>query len=89
MLSDGERRIVLRAASSLSTAPLVGAIAPTLERAEIERAERKSTENLDAYESYMRGIASLGHAPSDRKANSDALDYFLKAIERDPDFAAV
>ena len=67
---------------------VVGAIAPTLERAEIERAKHKPTEILDAYENYMRGIASLSHAPAERKANSDALDYFRKAIERDPDFAA-
>jgi TolB-like protein len=67
---------------------VVGAIAPTLERAEIERAKRKPTESLDAYEHYVRGIASLSHAPADRKANSDALGHFLKAIERDPDFAA-
>ncbi len=67
---------------------VVGAIAPMLERAEIERAKHKPTESLDAYEHYMRGIASLSHAPSDWKANGDALKYFLKAIERDPDFAA-
>jgi TolB-like protein len=67
---------------------VVGAIAPMLERAEIERAKRKPTESLDAYECYMRGIASLSHAPSDRKANSNALEYFLKGIDRDPEFAA-
>src|SRR5262245_36290974 len=67
---------------------VVGAIAPSLERAEIQRAKRKTTESLGAYEYYVRGIASLSHAPADRGANSDALDYFLKAIERDPDFAA-
>jgi TolB-like protein len=70
------------------TASVVGAIAPMLERAEIDRASRKLTERLDAHEYYMRGIASLSHAPADQKANSDALDYFLRAIERDPDFAA-
>ncbi len=31
------------------TASVVGAIAPKLEQAEIERAKRKPTENLDAY----------------------------------------
>jgi TolB-like protein/Tfp pilus assembly protein PilF len=69
-------------------ASVVGAIAPQLEYAEIERAKRKPTENLDAYEHYHRGIASLSRDPSDRKANSDALEYFVKAIEIDPDFAA-
>ena len=67
---------------------MVGAIAPKLEQAEIARARRKPTESLDAYDFYLRGIASLNHDPSDRAANSDALRLFLKAIELDPDFAA-
>ena len=41
------------------TASVVGAIAPKLEQAEIERAKRKPTENLDAYDYYLRGLASL------------------------------
>jgi len=38
---------------------VVGAIAPQLERAEIERAKRKPTESLDAYDYYLRGMANL------------------------------
>ena len=41
------------------TASVVGAIAPKLEQAEIERARRKPTENLDAYDYYLRGLASV------------------------------
>ena len=41
------------------TRSVVGAIAPKLEQAEIERAKRKPTEHLDAYDYYLRGIASL------------------------------
>ena len=37
------------------TASVVGAIAPKLEQAEIERAKRKPTESLDAYDYYLRG----------------------------------
>jgi TolB-like protein/tetratricopeptide (TPR) repeat protein len=70
------------------TTSVVGAIAPKLEQAEIERSKRKPTENLDAYDYYLRGIASLSQAPSDREANSKALMLFLKVIELDPDFAA-
>jgi TolB-like protein len=69
-------------------ASVVGAIAPQLENAEIARAKRKPTGSLDAYDYYLRGIASLNQEPTDRKANSDALRLFLKAIELDPDFAA-
>ena len=41
------------------TASVVGAIAPKLEQAEIERAKRKPTESLDAYDYYLRGMASV------------------------------
>jgi len=37
------------------TASVVGKIEPKLEQAEIERAKRKPTENLDAYDYYLRG----------------------------------
>ena len=59
-------------------ASVVGAIAPQLENAEIARAKRKPTGSLDAYDYYLRGIASLNQEPTDRKANSDALRLFLK-----------
>ena len=39
------------------SASVVGAIAPQLERAEIERAKRKPTESLDAYDYFLRGMA--------------------------------
>ena len=39
------------------TMNVVGAIAPKLEQIEIQRAKRKPTESLDAYDYYLRGIA--------------------------------
>jgi TolB-like protein len=39
------------------TESVVGAIAPAVEKAEIERAKRKPTESLDAYAIYLRGLA--------------------------------
>jgi TolB-like protein/tetratricopeptide (TPR) repeat protein len=68
------------------TMNVVGAIAPTLERAEIERAKRKPTESLDAYDYFLRGMASVHRWTSD--ANDEALRMFRKAIELDPDFAS-
>jgi TolB-like protein/DNA-binding SARP family transcriptional activator len=68
------------------TASVVGAIAPRLEQAEIERAKRKPTESLDAYDYYLRGMASFYQ--TSREANSEALRLFLRAIELDPDFAS-
>jgi TolB-like protein/class 3 adenylate cyclase len=68
------------------TASVVGAIAPKLEQAEIERARRKPTENLDAYDYFLRGMAAF-HQWSN-EANNEALRLFYKAIELDPNFAA-
>jgi TolB-like protein len=68
------------------TADVVGAIAPQLERAEIERAKHKPTESLDAYDYYLRGMANLHFGT--REAVDEALRLFYKAIERDPEYAA-
>jgi adenylate cyclase len=67
------------------TTSVVGAITPTVERAEIGRAVLKPTDNLDAYDHYMRGIASAYRWTND--ATSEALQHFYKAIEIDPKFA--
>ena len=66
---------------------VVGAIAPAVEIAEIERAKRKPTESLDAYTLYLRGSARQFQFAS-REANNEALGLFSSAIELDPDFAA-
>ncbi|WP_223545989.1 winged helix-turn-helix domain-containing tetratricopeptide repeat protein [Pseudomonas sp. A-B-19] len=68
------------------TESVVGAIAPQLERAEIERAKRKPTESLDAYDYYLRGMAKL-HSGS-REAIEQALPMFYRAIELDAEFAS-
>lgn len=67
------------------TASIVGAIAPKLERAEIERAKRKPTESLDAYDYFLRAMASFYQRS--REANEDALRLFYRAIESDSDFS--
>jgi TolB-like protein len=68
------------------TVSVVGAIAPKLEQAEIERSKRKPTDSLDAYDYYLRGIACV-HRWS-REGSTEALRLFNKAIELDSDFAA-
>jgi TolB-like protein/class 3 adenylate cyclase len=67
------------------TMSVVGALVPKLEQAEIDRAKRKPTENLDAYDNYLRGIASA--IPYTREGDNEALRLFYRAIELDPDFA--
>src|SRR3984893_10587236 len=69
------------------TESVVGAIAPNVEKAEIERAKSKPTERLDAYTLYLRGLASL-YQFANRQANDEALRLFNSAIELDPDFAS-
>jgi TolB-like protein len=64
----------------------VGAIAPRLEQAEIERAKRKRPDSLDAYDYYLRGMAKLHNGS--REAIGIALPLFYKAIELDPEFAS-
>ena len=69
------------------TESVVGAIAPAVEKAEIERARRKPTESLDAYALYLRGLAKF-YQFDNRQANDEALRLFNSAIELDPDFAS-
>jgi TolB-like protein/tetratricopeptide (TPR) repeat protein len=69
------------------TESVVGAIAPAVEKAEIERAKRKPTESFDAYALYLRGLAKSYQFAS-RQANDEALRLFNSAIELDPDFAS-
>jgi TolB-like protein len=68
------------------TASVVGAIAPKLEQAEIERAKRKPTGSLDAYDYFLRGMAAFNQWT--KEAGNEALPLFYKTIELDPSFAA-
>ena len=68
------------------TASVVGAIAPKLEQAEIERAKQKSTQSLDSYDYYLRGMAGVHQETRD--SISEALGLFYQAIELDPNFAS-
>ena len=64
---------------------VVGAIAPQLEKAEMDRAKRELTSNPAAYDLYLRGLASWNRWSKDDNAN--ALTFFYAAIEKDPEFA--
>ncbi len=67
------------------TTSVVGAITPSVERAEIGRAVVKSTDSLDAYDHYMRGLASSYQWTNE--GTSEALRQHHKAFELDPKFA--
>jgi TolB-like protein/Flp pilus assembly protein TadD len=68
------------------TARVVGAIEPRLQRAEIERAGRKPTESLDAYDYFLRGMASF-HLLN-RDSLLEAVRLFVRATELDPNYAS-
>ncbi|MBM3524800.1 MAG: tetratricopeptide repeat protein, partial [Alphaproteobacteria bacterium] len=70
----------------LVTASVAGAIRPELERAEVERARRKPTASLDAYDLYLRALP--GVEGGSRAAVDEALALLGRAIELDPGFAA-
>jgi adenylate cyclase len=67
------------------TASVVGAIAPKLEQAEVDRARIKPTENLNAYDLYLRALPLYF---TNTKAESDeALRLLRQAISLDPNYA--
>jgi len=68
------------------TASVVGAVAPKLEEAEIERAHRKPTEKLDAYDHYLRGLAMVSQYT--KATNKEAFQFFSNAIALDPQYAS-
>ncbi len=66
------------------TQAIVTAIEPQLSTTEQQRARRKPTENLDAWECYQRGLWYMfGYANTDQ-----ALLFFHRAIELDPEFGS-
>ncbi len=68
------------------TASVVGAIEPRLQQAEIERAGRKPTESLDAYDYFLRGMASFHLFTRDSLLEARRL--FQRVTELDPKYAS-
>jgi TolB-like protein len=64
---------------------VVGATAPTLDRAEIQRARRKPVSDLDAYDCYLRGLALL--RSQTREGLDEAIRMLRRSIELEPDFS--
>jgi adenylate cyclase len=65
------------------TSSVVSLIAPEVEKAEIERAIRKSTGRLDSHDFFMRGMALVY-----KGQYQPARDFFVQALQRDPDYGA-
>jgi adenylate cyclase len=64
---------------------IAGAIEPKLRSAEIERARRKPTENLDAYDLYLRALPHIAAGSAGDVA--DALSLLRQAVALDADYA--
>ena len=66
------------------TLDVVGAIEPSVQQAEVERARRKRPENLDAYDHFLR---ALPHAWANHPAEAvKALEHLDAALRIDPDY---
>ncbi|MFL5260147.1 MAG: BTAD domain-containing putative transcriptional regulator [Hyphomicrobiales bacterium] len=68
------------------TSSAIGAIEPRLRGAEIERARRKPTDNMDAYDLFLRALA-LHNTLTDENSR-EALRLLGRAIDLDPNYAA-
>ena len=64
---------------------VVGAIAPRLEKAEMDRARRDTTGDVAAYDLYLRGLACWNRWT--KEENGRALQLFHAALAKDPDFS--
>jgi adenylate cyclase len=67
------------------TTRVVGAVEPTLRLAEIERAQRKPTESLDAYDLYLRALPAIN--ANSRTGFEEAEGLLRRAIALDPTYA--
>ena len=66
------------------TSNIVSTLVPTLQRVEIERAQRKLAENLNAYDLYLRALAA--HRNHGREHNDEARRLVDQALALDPHF---
>ena len=80
---DGARDDIFELQDRVASS-VVGAIEPRLRLAEVERAGRKPTESLDAYDFYLRAQAQASKRTSESLAELIRLSHL--ALEIDPDY---
>ena len=68
------------------TEQVIGAIAPEIDRAEIERASRRPIGSIDAVTEHYRGLPHA-YRPTAPSNNDIALQHFRNAIALDPNFS--
>jgi TolB-like protein len=82
---DGKLEDVFELQDQITTS-VVGELMTSVQSAEFERADRKPTANLGAYDCYWRGLAQ--HLKFTKSGTDAALAYFRKTIELDETFAS-
>jgi eukaryotic-like serine/threonine-protein kinase len=82
---SGVPKDVLSIEDQIST-QLVSALQIKATDEEMARASERPTDNVDAYDLYLRGRQAM-KGPDRSKAAQSALDYFQQAIQKDPGFA--
>jgi TolB-like protein len=68
------------------TMSVIGAVEPTLRKAEVARVRRKRPDSLDAYDLFLRALPFANTAMPDDADR--ALEYLVEAIRLEPDYAA-
>ncbi len=68
------------------TERVAGALEPRIRFAEVERSRRKPTENMRAYDYFLRALAEFHKAT--KEPNREAVQLLERAIDLDPDYAA-
>ena len=68
-------------------ASVASAIGVSVTTAEMERAKRKPTDSLDAYDYFLRGQAA--HWQFTRDSINEAIDFYEQAIALDPQFVPI
>lgn len=69
------------------TSSIVATITPKVMRAEIARAQVKPTDNLNAYDVYLRALAGIGPDLTESSVNH-AVELLQRAVAIDPQFAS-
>jgi len=63
---------------------VAGVIEPTLQAAEFRRSAARATNDLTAYDLYLRAVGPIRSGERDKERYLEGLDLLGKAIERDP-----
>jgi len=80
---EGDLQEVFDLQDNVATS-VVGAIAPRLIQADVERARRKAPESWDSYDFYLRGVALF--VQRTLEMTDQSLVLFRKAIDLNPEF---